>query len=81
MEDKLSIDIEDGMINMTNISGEDITSTITVYYKNAAADIYYGGITYRVQIQGGLKADEIRQVMAKHASDSGSEIMFVTIGV
>jgi len=49
-----------------------------VYYKNAAQDIYYGGITYRITIEGGLKAGEIRQTMTKHASDTGSKIMFVT---
>ena len=80
MEDKLKIGIVDGAINVTNISGEDIPGNIAVYYKNAASDIYYGGITYRIQIQGGLKADEIRQVMTNHASDTGSKIMFVTIG-
>lgn len=80
MEDKLKIGIVDGAINVTNISGEDISGTISVYYKNAAADIYYGGITYRIQIQGGLKADEIHQVMTNHASDTGSKIMFITIG-
>ena len=67
-------------INITNISGEDIPGTISVYYKNSAADIYYGGITCRIQIQGGLKADEICQVMTKHASDTGSRILFVTVG-
>ena len=80
MEDKLKIGIVDGAINVTNISGEDIPGTISVYYKNAAADIYYGGITYRIQIKDGLKADEIRQVMTNHASDTGSQIMFVTVG-
>lgn len=80
MEEKLQIGIVDGAINVTNISGEDIPGTISVYYKNAAADIYYGGITYRIQIQGGLKTGEIRQVMTNHASDTGSRIMFVTIG-
>ena len=79
MEDTLKIGIVDGAINVTNISGEDIPGTIAVYYKNAAADVYYGGITYRIQIQGGLKADEIRQVMTNHASDTGSKILFVTI--
>lgn len=79
MEDKLKIGILDGAINVTNISGEDIPGTIAVYYKNAAADIYYGGITYRIQIQGGLKAGEVRQVMTNHASDTGSRILFATI--
>ena len=79
MEEKLKIGIMDGAINVSNISGEDISGNITVYYKNATQDIYYGGITYRIQIQDGLKADEIRQVMTQHASDTGSKIMFVTV--
>lgn len=78
-EDKLKIGIVDGAMNVTNISGEDISGNIVVYYKNAAKDLYYGGITYRITIEGGLKADEIRQVMTNHASDTGSKIMFVTI--
>lgn len=78
-EEQLKIGIVDGAINVTNISGRDIPGTISVYYKNAADDIYYGGITYRITIEGGLKADEIRQVMTNHASDTGSKIMFVTI--
>ncbi len=78
-EDKLKIGIVDGAINVTNISGADITGNIVIYYKNAAADLYYGGITYRITIEGGLKADEIHQVMTNHASDTGSKIMFVTI--
>ena len=78
-EEKLKFQIMDGAINVTNISGEDIGGNIVVYYKNAAQNLYYGGITYRITIEGGLKADEIRQVMTNHASDTGSEIMFVTI--
>lgn len=77
--EKLKIQIIDGAINVTNISGEDIPGTITVYYKNAAADLLYGGITYRISIEGGIKAGEIRQVMTNHASDTGSRIMLTTI--
>lgn len=79
-EEKLKLQILDGAINVTNISGEDISGDIVIYYKNAAADIYYGGITYRVRIEGGMKADEIKQIMASHFSDSGSKVMFVTVG-
>lgn len=78
-EDKLEIQIADGALNVTNISGADISGTIRVFYKNAVEDLLYGGITYQVTIEGGLKAEEIRQVMTKHASDTGSRIMFVTI--
>ena len=65
---------------MTNISGQDIIGDVVIYYKNAAEDLYYGGITYRVRIEGGMKADEIKQIMASHFSDTGSKIMFVTAG-
>lgn len=77
--DQLEIQIMDGAINVTNISGSDISGNIAIYYKNAADGVYYGGITYRITLEGGLKADEVRQLMASHFSDTGSEIMFVTI--
>lgn len=79
-EDKLKIQILDGALNVSNISGEDMDGDITIYYKNSAADAFYGGITYRVRIEDGLKKDEIRQVMAGHLSESGSTVMFVTCG-
>ena len=78
--EQLEFQTLDGVINITNISGEDITGDITVYYKNAATDLLYGGITYRIRLEGGLKPDEIRQIMASHFTRSGSRIMFVTIG-
>jgi len=77
-EDKLKIQILDGAINVTNISGADITGDIFIYYKNSAADVYYGGITYRVRLEGGMMAEETKQIMASHFSESGSAIMFVT---
>lgn len=78
-EDRLKFQTLDGVINITNISGEDITGDIVIYYKNAAVDLLYGGITYRLRLEGGLKADEIRQIMASHFTQSGSRIMFATI--
>ena len=78
-EDKLTIQILDGAINVINVSNQDIPGRISIYYKNKAAGIYYGGITYRITLENGLKANEIRQVMASHFSDTGSEIVFVTI--
>ena len=79
-EDKLKIQALDGVINVTNISGEDITGDIIIYYKNSAVDLFYGGITYRITISGGLKADEVKQIMASHFNQEGSTIMFVSVG-
>ena len=66
-------------MNITNISGNDITGDVVIYYKNASSDMLYGGITYRVTVTGGLKAGEIKQLTGSHFSASGSRIMFVTI--
>ncbi len=79
-EDMLKLQGLDGALNITNISDSDITGDIVIYYKNSSADMYYGGITYRVRLEGGLKAGEIRQIMSDHYSASGSEVLFVTIG-
>lgn len=79
-EDLLQLQILDGAINITNISGQDIAGDVVIYYKNSQQDVYYGGITYRVRIQGGMKAGEIQQIMADHFSATGSEVVFITIG-
>ena len=80
LQDHLKIQSLDGAMNITNISGEDITGDIVIYYKNAAADLLYGGITYRITVRGGLKKDEVRQISVSHLSAVGSRVMFITIG-
>lgn len=79
-EDKLKIQILDGAINVSNISGKDIAGEVRIFYKNYVDGIYYGGITYVVRIQQGIKADQIKQIMASHFSASDSVIMFITCG-
>lgn len=79
-EDQVKLQILDGAINVTNVANKDIAGDIVIYYKNSASDLYYGGITYRTRIEGGLSQGEIRQVMGNHLSKTGTEIMFVTIG-
>ena len=79
-QDKLEIQCLNGVINVTNISGEDLTGDILVYYKNYVDGLYFGGITYRLRIQGGLKAGEIRQGTAAHFNPDNSTVVFVTCG-
>ena len=79
-DDKLQLQVLDGVVNVKNISGEDIDGDILIYYKNYSSEVYYGGITYMIRIQGGLKAGELRQSPAAHISPSGSSVMFVTCG-
>ena len=80
LSDQLEVTALNGVINVKNISGKDIPEDIYVYYKNYAGNLYYGGITYRVRIEGGLKAGEIRQVMASHFNQSSSQLLMATIG-
>lgn len=76
-EDLLEIQLLDGALNITNISGNDITDTIILCYKNASNGVYHGGIAYRIKLEGGLKAGELRQIMATHLHQPGSELLFV----
>lgn len=80
LADQLEVTALNGVINVKNISGKDIPENIYVYYKNYVGDLYYGGITYRVPIEGGLKAGEVRQVMASRFNQSNSRLLMVTIG-
>lgn len=78
MPDTIEISGMEGMLNVKNISDADIDGDIFIYYKYAAQDIYYGGITFRVRIEGGLKAGELRQIPAGHYSPEGCAIVQVT---
>ena len=78
--DRIAIQCLDGVMNITNISGEDITEDIFVYYKNYTDGVYCGGITYRLRLTGGLKDGEIRQGSAAHFDRENSRIVFVTCG-
>lgn len=78
-EDTIEIGGLEGMLNVQNISDADISGDICIYYKYAAQDIYYGGITFRVRIEGGLKAGELRQIPAGHFDPDGCAVVQVTI--
>ena len=77
MADVIRISGLNGMLNVQNISDADIDGDIYIYYKYAARDIYYGGITFRVRVEGGLKAGELRQIPAGHYSPDGCAIVQV----
>ena len=79
-QDKLMVQGLDGVLNIMNVSDEDITGEVAVYYKNGSEDLLCGGITYRVRIAEGLQSGEIRQIVSDHFSASGSRLMFVTCG-
>ena len=79
LKDTFKIEELNGFLNVKNISDKDITSDVYVYYKNYIDNTYYGGITYRAKIDGGIKAGELKQIVAGHYSPKYSKIMFIDI--
>ena len=79
-EERIEIKGRNGTLEVTNISGEDIPGDIYIYYKNSAADLLYGGITYRVPVRGGLKAGESTTVIAGHYTPDNSRLLLVDCG-
>ena len=77
--DKFQFSGSDGIINIKNISGSNITEDIVVYYKDYEDAQLSSGRTYRVTISGGLNAGEIKQVIASHYKQGRSILMFVQI--
>lgn len=77
-QELVEIQTLDGALNVKNISGQDITGRVVVYYKNFTEDYYLGGITYRIVIEDGIEAGGIKQVMTNHFSVDNSKIVFVT---
>ena len=79
LEDKLELSGSAGTISVKNISGEDISGNIWVYYKYSATDIFYGGITFRAKITDGLKAGESTKIPAGHYNPNSVQIVCVTV--
>ena len=67
-------------IKIENISGQDMTNDVYVYYKRIDTNgDYLGGITFRTNA-GKLKAGESKQIPATQFSNENSEVMFVDYG-
>lgn len=79
-EERVQIKGYRGTLEVTNISAEDITGEIYIYYKNSAKDLLYGGITYRVPVKGGLEAGKSATVIAGHYTPENSRILLVDCG-
>ena len=79
-EERLRITGSNGTLMVENISGEDIPGDIYIYYKHSAADLLYGGITYRVAVRGGLKAGQSNTVIAGHYTPDTCRILQADCG-
>jgi hypothetical protein len=78
MEERFEIVGGNGYITVKNISDQDISGDIFLYYKNSASDLLYGGITYRARVSGGIKAGETMRVTTGHYHDGSSRLLMVT---
>lgn len=75
-EDMLSFEYDDYLIKVKNISDREFTGG-RVGYKNAASDLYIGGITYTVSIPT-LAVGEETALSARHFVKETSKLVFVT---
>lgn len=71
---------DDGVINMKNISGADITTDVSVFYKNFEFGLFLGGITYRARVSGGIKDGEIGQALQNHFWADTSAVLYMSYG-
>jgi hypothetical protein len=74
-DDVLNVTITDGSISVKNISGNDITSDILIYYKDKQDDVLNGSVTRRVRISG-LKAESQTYVKADCLNENNCQIIF-----
>lgn len=74
-EDTLEVSLANGSISLKNISGEDITSDIYIYYKDMKEELLNGSITYKTSVAG-LKADSITYIKAEGLNADNCRIIF-----
>jgi hypothetical protein len=73
--DKLEICVTDGSISIKNISGNDITSDILIYYKQKQDNLLNGSATHRIRISG-LNAGAQTYVKADSLNENNCQIIF-----
>ncbi len=75
-KDKIEVAILNGSVSLKNISGEDISSDIYVYYKEKHEELLNGSYTGRFKIVG-LKADSKTFVKAEKLNENNCQIIFI----
>ena len=74
-DDKIEICVTDGSISIKNISGNDITSDILIYYKQKQDNLLNGSATHRIRISG-LEAGAQTYVKADSLNENNCQIIF-----
>ena len=73
--DKFEICVTDGSISIKNISGNDITSDILIYYKQKQDNLLNGSATHRIRVSG-LEAGAQTYVKANNLNKNNCQIIF-----
>lgn len=74
-DDKLEMRVTDGSISVKNISGNDITSDISIYYKQKQDNLLNGSATHRIRISG-LEAGAQTYLKADSLNENNCQIIF-----
>jgi hypothetical protein len=74
-EDAIEVSLTNGSISLRNISGEDISSDIYIYYKDKKEELLNGSVTYKTSVAG-LKADSITYIKAEGLNENNCRIIF-----
>lgn len=80
MEEQLEFTVNDGSIEVKNITDTPTDREIQVYYKNTENLAYFGGITYFFRVPAGLAPGETYNGYAANANKARTEVMFVKYG-
>ncbi len=74
-EDNFEVRVAEGSISVKNVSGEDITSDIVIYYKDKDGDMLNGSLTRRVRVSG-LKANSQTYINVDGINENNCQIIF-----
>ena len=80
MEEKFSVSGGNGYLELTNVTDEEIGGTVRIFYKNAASDLLYGGITYMASTQQPIDPGETIRILTGHYTAENSRILQITCG-
>jgi hypothetical protein len=78
MQDTFEITGGNGYLDVKNISGSATGSKVHVYYKHAASDLLYGGITFRATVNQSIAPGETIRILTNHYTAENSRILSVT---
>lgn len=77
--DSFRLNAMDGVINITNLTNQDFTAPVKVFYKTELEyNLFLGGIAYSVTAQNGVPAGETVQILSSHYQAGESQILYMT---